>query len=87
MTGADSITIAIKRKEKEEEKNPTLTFHLSPVTCQMPSVTCQVSHVMCHLSHITCHMSFQEQPQQQTLPFVTPPQCTVIGPRIQFSFF
>ena len=35
-----------------------------------------------HLSHVTCHMSLQEQPQQQTLPFVTPPQGTVVGPRI-----
>ena len=46
-------------------------------------ITCQVSHVMSHLSHVTCHMSLQEQPQQQTLPFVIPTQCTVVGPRIR----
>ena len=63
------------------------TCHLSPVTCNLSPVTCQVSHVMCHLSHVTCHMSLQEQPQQQTLPFVTPPQCTVVGPRIPKSLF
>ena len=63
-------------REKKDKKNPLLTFHLSPVTCHLSLVTCQVSHVICHLSHVTCHMSLQEQPQQQTLLFVTPPQCS-----------
>ena len=46
-----------------------------------------LSHFMCHLSHVTCHLSLQEQPQQQTIPFVTPPQCTVVGPRIPKTIF
>ena len=73
-----TITIAMKRK-KDKQISPG---HLSPVTCHMSPVTCQVSHVICHLSHVTCHMSLQEQPQQQTLLFVTPPQSIVVGPRI-----
>ena len=64
-----------------------VTCHLSIVTCHMSPVTCQESHVMCHMSDVTCQMSLQEQPQQQTLPFVTPPQCTVVGPRIPKTIF
>ena len=30
---------------------------------------------MGHLLHVICQMSLQEQPQQQTLTFVTPTQC------------
>ena len=46
--------------------------HLSPVTCQVSSVTCHVSPVTCHLSHV-----ITRTPQQQTILFVTPQQCTV----------
>ena len=78
LADADCITIAIKRKK--EEKN-SFAF-LSLVTCHLSFVTCQASHIMCYLSHVTCHMWLQKQPQQQTLSFVTPPQCTAVEPRI-----
>ena len=46
------------------------------VTRDMWHVTRDTWHVtcdMCHLSHVTIHLSLQEQPQPQTLPFVTCP--------------
>ena len=46
------------------------------VTHDMWHVTCDTWHVTrdtCHLSHVTSHLSLQEQPQPQTLPFVTCP--------------
>ena len=59
---------------------------MSCVTCQVSHVTCQVSHNMCHMSCVTCHVSCVtcfvspvtcHLPQQQTLPLLTPPLCTV----------
>ena len=62
-----------------------VTYHLSPVTCHLSPVTSHMSNVTYvtrHMSSVTCHMSLQEQPQQQTISFVAPPQCIVVGPRI-----
>ena len=54
-----------------------------PVTCHLSPITCHLSPVKCHMSYVTCHRSLQESPQQQTFHFVSPPQYTVVGPRIQ----
>ena len=59
---------------------------MSPVTCHLSPVNCHLTPVKCPMSCVTCHMALQEQPQQQTLPFATPQQCTLVGPKIPFFF-
>ena len=49
---------------------------MSQVMYHLSHVMCHVSHVSCHLSPVTCHQ--HQQPQQQTLPLLTPPLCTVV---------
>ena len=61
------------KKIKNQIKKKYIYIH---VTRDMWNVICDMWHVtrdMCHLSHFTSHLSLQEQPQPQTLPFVTCP--------------
>ena len=43
---------------------------------EIKSFTFYISHVLCYMSTVTCHQC--QQPQQQTLPLLTPLLCTVV---------
>ena len=52
------------------------TSHLQ-VMCHMSDGTFHVSLVTCHRSPVTFHLSLKQQPQQQNLPLLNPPLCTL----------
>ena len=63
-------------KLKKSKNKLHVTHDTWHVTCDTWHVTHDTWHMtrdMCHLSHVTSHLSLQEQPQPQTLPFVTCP--------------
>ena len=65
----------VKKKEKQKEKKNVThdMWHVTRDKWHMTRDTWHVTRDMCHMSHVTSHLSLQEQPQPQTLPFVTCP--------------